>query len=227
MQIGMLLFPQLTQLDLTGPFEVLSRMPGATVHLVAKTLDPVTAEGGLRLLPSTTFATVPAIDLLFVPGGWGQVAATDDAQTLDWIRTTGERAKWVTSTCTGSLLLGAAGLLQGYRATTHWGFIDLLSLVGATPVEERVVVDRNRFTGAGVTAGIDITLRIASEIAGREVAEMIQLQIEYDPDPPFRAGHPRVASSALVAKARERIATRYEARKAQLSSRSIQHDSPG
>jgi cyclohexyl-isocyanide hydratase len=219
LQIGMLLFPQLTQLDFTGPYEVLWRLPDAHVHLVAKTLEPVPAEGGLRLCPSTTFGSVPALDLLFVPGGWGQDLATDDADTVDWIRTTGERAKWVTSACTGSLLLGAAGLLQGYRATTHWGFLDLLPLVGATPVSERVVIDRNRFTGAGVTAGIDIALTIASEIAGREVAESIQLQIEYDPDPPFRAGHPRVAPQELVAAARERIAKRYEARKAQLSKR--------
>lgn len=220
MQIGMLLFPQLTQLDLTGPFEVLSRIPGATTHLVAKSLDPVTAEGGLRLCPSTTFASVPAIDLLFVPGGWGQFLATDDSETLDWVRSAGERAKWVSSACTGSLLLGAASLLRGYRATTHWGFMDLLPLVGATPVTERVVIDRNRFTGAGVTAGIDIALAIASEVAGRAAAEMIQLQIEYDPEPPFRAGHPRVASPELVAMVRERIASRYAQRKAQLSKRS-------
>lgn len=219
LQIGMLLFPQLTQLDFTGPYEVLWRLPDAQVHLVAKTLEPVPAEGGLRLCPSTTFNSVPALDLLFVPGGWGQYLATDDAETVDWIRTTGERAKWITSACTGSLLLGAAGLLQGYRATSHWGFLDLLSLVGATPVSERVVIDRNRFTGAGVTAGIDIALTIASEIAGPDVAQSIQLQIEYDPDPPFRAGHPRVASPELVATARERIAKRYEARKAQLSKR--------
>ena len=220
LQIGMLLFPQLTQLDFTGPYEVFWRLPDVQVHLVAKTLDPVPAEGGLHLCPSITFERVPPIDLLFVPGGWGQYLATDDAETVDWIRTTGERAKWVTSACTGSLLLGAAGLLQGYRATTHWGFMDLLPLVGATPVHERVVVDRNRFTGGGVTAGIDIALQIASEVAGRETAEMIQLQIEYDPDPPFRSGHPRVASAELVAAARERIAKRHEARKAQLEKRS-------
>jgi cyclohexyl-isocyanide hydratase len=219
LQIGMLLFPQLTQLDFTGPYEVLWRLPDAQVHIVAKTLDSVPAEGGLRLCPSTTFASAPPIDLLFVPGGWGQFIATDDAGTLDWLRTTGERAKYVASACTGSLLLGAAGLLQGYRATTHWGFLDLLPLVGATPVEERVVVDRNRFTGAGVTAGIDIALTIASELAGRQTAEMIQLQIEYDPAPPFHAGHPRVASAELVATARERIAKRHDARKTQLMKR--------
>lgn len=216
MQIGMLLFPQLTQLDLTGPFEVLSRIPGAHVHLVAKTLDPVTAEGGLRLCPSTTFAGVPAVDLLFVPGGWGQVAATDDTETLAWVRSTGERAKWVTSACTGSLLLGAAGLLRGYRAATHWAFMDLLPLVGAIPTDERVVVDRNRMTSGGVTAGIDIALTIASEVAGREVAELIALQIEYDPEPPFRSGHPRVAAPEIVATMRERIAPRYAQRKTQL-----------
>lgn len=219
MQIGMLLFPQLTQLDLTGPFEVLSRIPGATVHLVAKTLDPIAAEGGLRLLPSTTFTTVPAIDLLFVPGGWGQVAATEDKETIDWIRTTGERARWVTSACTGSLLLGAAGLLEGYRAATHWAFMDLLPLVGAIPTAKRVVIDRNRMTSGGVTAGIDIALTIVTEVAGREAAEMIQLQLEYDPEPPFRSGHPNVARPELVAKVRERVAARWAERKAQLANR--------
>jgi cyclohexyl-isocyanide hydratase len=216
MQIGMLLFPQLTQLDLTGPHEVFARLPDARVHLVAKKDTPVTSETGMSILPTTTFAELPAPDVLFIPGGYGQIAATDDAETLAWVRTAGEQAKWVTSTCTGSLLLGAAGLLRGYRATTHWAFHDLLSLVGAIPVEERVVIDRNRITGGGVTAGIDAALAIIAIVAGRDAAEQIQLQIEYDPVPPFDAGHPRVASKALVEQMRERVAPRYAERRTQL-----------
>ena len=215
----MLLFDQLTQLDLTGPHEVLARLPGATVNLVAKTRDPVRSETGLAIVPTATFADVPRADLLFVPGGWGQVAAGDDAETLAWLRTVGASATWVTSACTGALLLGVAGLLDGYRATTHWAFHDLLALVGATPVAERVVVDRNRITGGGVTAGIDAALIIAERTHGRAVAEAIQLQLEYDPQPPFHAGHPRTADPALVEKARERVAARYDARKKQLETR--------
>jgi cyclohexyl-isocyanide hydratase len=216
MQIGMLLFPQLTQLDLTGPHEVFARLPGAKVHLVAKKDLPVTSETGLSILPTTTFAELPAPDVLFIPGGYGQIAATDDPETLAWVRAAGERAKWVTSACTGSLLLGAAGLLRGYRATTHWAFHDLLSLIGATPVAERVVIDRNRITGGGVTAGIDAALAIVGAVAGRDAAEQIQLQIEYDPAPPFGAGHPRVASQPLVDQMRERVAPRYAERRTQL-----------
>ncbi|HUS27655.1 MAG TPA: DJ-1/PfpI family protein [Kofleriaceae bacterium] len=217
MNIGMLLFPRVTQLDLTGPYEVLTRIPGAIVHVVAKTRDPVAVEvGGLQLVPTTTFSEAPPIDLLFVPGGGGQVDATDDNETLDWVHATGEKARWVTSACTGSLLLGAAGLLTGYRAATHWAFMDLLSLVGAIPTAKRIVVDRNRMTSGGVTAGIDIAFTIASEVAGRDVAELIQLQLEYDPEPPFRAGHPNVASPDLVARVRERVAQRYGQRLEQL-----------
>jgi len=212
----MLLFDQLTQLDLTGPHEVLARLPGATVHLVARTRDPARSETGLAILPTASFADVPRADVLFVPGGWGQVAAGDDAETVGWLRAVGASATWVTSACTGALLLGIAGLLDGYRATTHWAFHDLLALVGATPVAERVVVDRNRITGGGVTAGIDAALIIAERTHGRAAAEAIQLQLEYDPQPPFQAGHPRTADPALVEKARERVAARYEARKRQL-----------
>jgi cyclohexyl-isocyanide hydratase len=218
MNIGMVLFPRVTQLDLTGPYEVLARIPGATVHVVAKTRDPVPVEvGGLQLVPTTTFSEAPPVDLLFVPGGGGQVDATEDSETLDWIHATGEKARWITSACTGSLLLGAAGLLKGYRAATHWAFMELLPLVGAIPTNKRVVVDRNRMTSGGVTAGIDIALTIASETAGRETAELIQLYIEYDPEPPFRSGHPNVASPELVAQVRERVAKRYGERQDLLS----------
>ena len=215
----MLLFDQLTQLDLTGPHVVRARLPGASVHVVAKTREPVRSETGLALVPTATFADVPRADVLFVPGGWGQVAAGDDAETVDWLRAVGATATWVTSACTGALLLGAAGLLDGYRATTHWAFHDLLTLVGATPVAERVVVDRNRITGGGVTAGIDAALIIAERTHGRAVAEAVQLQIEYDPQPPFHAGHPRTADPALVEHARQRMAARHEARKQQLEAR--------
>src|SRR3982750_1880783 len=180
MQIGMLLFPDLTQLDLTGPHEVLSRVPGATVHLVARTAAPVASETRLGILPSPTFAQLPRVDLLFVPGGFGQIAAADDAETIAWLRAAAAGARWGTSACTGSLLLGAAGLLDGYRAATHWAFMDLLPLVGAIPDPRRIVVDRNRITGGGVTAGIDVALQIAAEVAGPEVAQQIQLQLEYD-----------------------------------------------
>jgi cyclohexyl-isocyanide hydratase len=217
LQIGMLLFPRLTQLDLTGPHEVLVRIPDVEMHLVAKTLAPVTSETGLTIIPTATFATAPPIDLLFVPGGAGQIEAAEDAETLAWLKAAGERARWVTSACTGSLLLGCAGLLNGYRAATHWAFMDLLPLVGAIPTNRRVVIDRNRMTCGGVTAGIDIAFHIATEIAGRGVAERIQLALEYDPEPPFRSGHPNVATLELVSQVRELVAARYAQRSAQLA----------
>jgi cyclohexyl-isocyanide hydratase len=212
LQIGMLLFPKLTQLDFTGPQEVLARIPGTQVHHVAKTREPIVAETGLVFLPSATFADVPQVDLLFVPGGSGQNQASEDAATVDWLRQVGAHARWVTSTCTGALLLGVAGLLRGYRATTHWAFHDLLPLVGAIPVDDRVVVDRNRLTAGGISAGIDIALTIAAELAGRDVAEAIQLELEYHPAPPFSAGHPSVARPELVARAREKTAARHAQR---------------
>lgn len=218
MNIAMLLYPRLTQLDLTGPFEVLSRLPGAQVQLVAATRDPVTAEGGLTIVPSATFADAAPADLIFAPGGSGQIQANEDPATIEYLRAAGARAKWITSACTGALLLGAAGLLRGYRAATHWAFMDLLPLVGATPVEQRVVIDRNRITGGGVTAGIDIALTIAAEVAGREVAEQLQLHIEYDPQPPMSSGHPRTAAPELVKRMREQMAARHEQRRLQLAA---------
>jgi cyclohexyl-isocyanide hydratase len=219
MKIGMLLFPALTQLDLTGPHEVLARLPGATTYLVARTRAPVTSETGLTIVPTATFAELPAVDLVFAPGGVGQIAATDDDETVAWLAQVGATARWVTSACTGALLLGAAGLLDGYRAATHWAFLDLLPLVGATPDPARVVVDRNRITGGGVTAGIDVALRIAALACGQAVAEQLALQLEYDPQPPFCAGHPRSAAPALVARARAAVADRHAARRAQLERR--------
>jgi cyclohexyl-isocyanide hydratase len=205
LHVGMLLFPDLTQLDLTGPFEVFHRIPGATVHLIWKDPGPVRAQGGLGIVPTTTLRACPALDVLFVPGGYGQVALRDDPEVLSFLATQGTKARWVTSVCTGSLLLGAAGLLEGYEATTHWAYVDLLPAFGARPVKRRVVVDRNRVTAGGVTAGIDFGLRIAAEIAGEPFARRVQLGLEYDPDPPFRSGHPDVAEPALVEAVRASI----------------------
>lgn len=217
LQLGMLLYPGLTQLDLTGPFEVLSRLPGATMHLVWKDLAPVRADTGLALLPTTTLADCPPLDLIFIPGGGGQVAVMDDDDVLDFVATQGERARWVTSVCTGALVLGAAGLLAGYRAATHWAFLPLLGLFGATPTEERVVVDRNRITAGGVTAGIDFGLRVVAEVAGADVARRIELYLEYDPAPPFGCGHPRRAPAELVASIRDELAARYAVRQEQIT----------
>jgi cyclohexyl-isocyanide hydratase len=206
LSVGMVLFPGLTQLDLAGPYEVLARMPGATVYLVADTLAPVRTERGLTITPDATFDDVPPLDIICVPGGPGVDPLMEDARLLDFLQSQAQRARYVTSVCTGALLLGAAGLLQGYRATTHWLSLDLLPLFGAVPVKQRVVVDRNRLTGGGVTAGIDLGLAVAAELCGRAVAEEIQLTIEYDPAPPFQSGSPRTAPPAVlerVTRARE------------------------
>lgn len=199
-RIGFLLFPNITQLDLTGPHEVLSKLPGAKVHLIWKTLEPVKAVGGLTILPDTTLANCPQLDLICVPGGPGMTALMLDQDVLAFLRKQAERARYITSVCTGSLVLGAAGLLKGKKAATHWTAMDVLPALGATPVEERVVIDGNLITGGGVTAGIDFGFKVAAEVAGEEVAKQIQLQIEYDPAPPFDSGHPRSADPALVEK---------------------------
>jgi cyclohexyl-isocyanide hydratase len=214
--IGMLLYPGLTQLDLRGPFELLRHLPDAKIHLVWKDTKPVFADSGLGLLPTTTFAEVPPVDLLFVPGGAGQIELTSDADVLEFLRAQGERAKYVTSVCTGAFLLGAAGLLRGYRATTHWASMDLLPLVGAIPVQERVVVDRNRITAGGVTAGIDFGLRIIAQLAGDDAAKRAQLRLEYDPSPPFQSGHPRVADPDVVEAVKSGFSDRIARRAAEL-----------
>src|SRR3954470_21958228 len=205
LHIGMLLYPRLTQLDLTGPFEVLHRVPDTRVHLVWKDTQPVQADSGLGLVPTTSFADCPPLDIVFVPGGIGQVALMTDPAVLDFLRHHGKTARYVTSVCTGALVLGAAGLLDGYRAATHWAFVDLLAVFGARHEPGRVVVDRNRITGGGVTAGIDFALRLAAELAGEDVARSIQLSLEYNPAPPFDSGHPDVADPALVTQVRTRI----------------------
>jgi cyclohexyl-isocyanide hydratase len=207
----MLLFPNLTQLDLTGPFEVLVRVPDAKVHLLWKTRDPVVADSGMAILPSATLSESPALDVVFVPGGGGVTPLLDDPEVLSFLRAQSERARYVTSVCTGSLLLGAAGLLRGYQATTHWAYMDLLSMVGAKPTKGRVVVDRNRVTGGGVTSGIDFALRLATLLSTEDAAKVIQLSIEYDPEPPYR-GHPDHAEPKHVEAVRRRFEAAYKAR---------------
>jgi cyclohexyl-isocyanide hydratase len=205
LHIGMLLFPGLTQLDLTGPFEVLHRVPGAEVHLLWKTLDPVAADSKMRFLPDTTLAACPPLDVLFVPGGAGQNALMQDREALEFLAAQGRAARYVTSVCTGSLLLGAAGLLDGYEAATHWAYMELLPLFGARPVRKRVVIDRNRITGGGVTAGIDFGLRLAAELASEGFAKGVQLALEYDPEPPFHCGNPASADPEILAAVRARF----------------------
>lgn len=205
-RVAMLLFPNLTQLDLTGPYEVLTRLPGAEVSLVWKSLDSVISSTGLRLTPTTTLLEAAAADILFIPGGNGLVPLLRDPEIIEFVRQRAATARYVTAVCTGSLLLGAAGLLEGYRATTHWAYHDFLERCGAIPVRERVVIDRNRITAGGVTAGIDFALKLAAEIAGEQAARGIQLGLEYDPEPPFDSGVPERASPELVRIVRDRFA---------------------
>ncbi len=214
--VGFILFPGLTQLDFTGPFEVLcrlgtppstsvpSRFGEARTHVVAKTLDPVVSDRGLAIMPTCTFAICPPLDLICVPGGAGVADALADRETIDFIRSRGNDARYVTSVCMGAFLLGAAGFLAGRRAATHWAYVDLLPLVGATHGKERVVRDGNVVTAAGVSAGIDFALSLVGEIAGPEVARAIQLGIEYDPQPPFAAGHPDKAPTEAEVLMRKR-----------------------
>jgi len=208
----MLIFPDMTQLDFTGPYEVFAQLPGSQVHVIAKSLEPVAAIGGLRFLPDTAMDDTPQLDLLFVAGGPGVGALMEDRATLEFLRRQAEQARYVTAVCTGALVLGAAGLLKGYRATTHWLSMELLPLFGAEAVADRVVIDRNRITGGGVTAGIDFALTIAKEVAGEDAAKSIQLLIEYDPAPPFACGHPDTADTAVVDAVRRRLAPMQAAR---------------
>lgn len=201
-RIGLLIFPNITQLDATGPYEVFIKFPDAEVRLIWKNLEPVTAGGGMLLTPDTTFAGCPQLDLICVPGGAGMNPLMNDDETLDFIRAQAAGAKYVTSVCTGSLVLGAAGLLKGKRATSHWMSIEMLEAFGATPVAERVVRDGNIITGGGVTAGIDFALTIAAEVMGEDAARGLQLGLEYDPQPPFDSGSPSMAAPQLVERTR-------------------------
>jgi cyclohexyl-isocyanide hydratase len=210
--IGILLFPRVTQLDATGPAQVLARTPGATLHIIWKTRDPVPTDAGFSIVPTTTFADCPQLDVICVPGGGGQVDLMSDDETLDFLRKQAAGARYVTSVCTGSLVLGAAGLLKGYRSACHWASRDLLAAFGAIPVAERVVRDRNRISGGGVTAGIDFGLTLLAELAGEEVARSVQLGLEYDPQPPFESGSPEKAGVERVKRVREQMSPMLERR---------------
>jgi cyclohexyl-isocyanide hydratase len=205
--IGFVIYPGITQLDFTGPFEVLSRIgtppslsvqskfANAKVHVAAKSMIPVGSDRGLAVMPTCTFKDTPPLDLICVPGGSSLADVLDDRETIDFIAQQGRQAQYVTSVCVGALLLGAAGLLKGRRANTHWAYADLLPLVGARHDNERVVRDGNVITSAGVSAGIDFAFSVVAELAGSDVARAIQLAIEYDPEPPFDSGHPSKASA--------------------------------
>ena len=199
--IGFVIFPDLTQLDFTGPQLVLARLPDSAMHIVAKTADPVPSDSGLSLMPTHTFTNCPPLDLICVPGGLrGVIDAMADRDLIEFVQRQARTAKYVTSVCTGAFILGAAGLLKGRRVTTHWAFTELLPLVGATHEKRRVVRDANLITAGGVTSGIDFGLQVVADIAGEAVARSIQLSIEYDPDPPFASGHPdRAAAETLAA----------------------------
>jgi cyclohexyl-isocyanide hydratase len=220
-RINMILFAGLTQLDLTGPHEVLVRMPGARIELVGESLAPVVSARGLAIVPTATRQSVAPADLLVVPGGRGVDQAIIDPAWVSFMREAAASARWVFGICTGTLLLGAAGVLRGRRATGHWLARDLLSRFGANVCDERIVIDGNIYTSGGVTAGIDMALRVVADLAGEETAKRIQLQIEYDPEPPFRAGTPFVAAPGLVASLRQEDAerrTRLEAAVAQAAA---------
>jgi cyclohexyl-isocyanide hydratase len=206
LQIGMLVFPKVTQLDLTGPVQVFSSLPGAKLHLIWKRIEPVPSDSVLTLTPTTTFADCPQLDVICVPGGVGTDDMVNDEEMLDFLRRQAAGAKYITSVCTGSLVLGAAGLLRGFRAATHWSAMDYLEKFGAVPTKTRVCVDRNRITGGGVTAGIDFALTLVSLLVDRTTAQAIQLRLEYNPAPPFNAGSPDTAPPEILALMKEKIA---------------------
>src|SRR5258707_13225418 len=212
LHIGSLLFEGIDQIDLTGPFEVLSRIPNATYRIYARTSDPVRDLKGLRLMPDAALADAPPLDILHVPGGFGQEALMDDTEVLGWIRQQAAGACSIFSVCTGALLCGAAGLLKGRRATTHWASFHLLPFFGAIPVNERVVVDGAWVFAAGATAGIDGALRLAAELRGDAAAQAIQLHMVYAPEPPFGSGTPETAPTAILDQARGSVARITEQR---------------
>ncbi|HEX3505747.1 MAG TPA: DJ-1/PfpI family protein [Xanthobacteraceae bacterium] len=203
LQIGSLIFDRLDQIDLTGPFEVFSRIPNSTYRIYGKNTAPLRDLRGLHMMADATLAEAPQLDLLHIPGGFGQEAVMEDQEILGWIRQQAKGARCVFSVCTGALILGAAGLLRGRRVTTHWNSIDLLPYFGATPVNERVVRDGHIVSAAGVTAGIDGALRVAADLRGDDVAQGIQLVIAYAPEPPFASGTPETAPPAVLARAKE------------------------
>jgi cyclohexyl-isocyanide hydratase len=199
MKIGFLIFQNVTQLDFTAPFEVFARMPDAEVLLISKDMTPVISDKGLAILPTHTIQNCPQLDLICVPGGGGVNQVIEDEISLNFLKQQAQKAQYITSVCTGSLVLAVAGLLDGYKATTHWLSIDLLrKFKHIEVIEERVVKDRNRFTGGGVTAGIDFALTVAAEIYGENIAKEIQLMIEYNPQPPFQSGSPRLVDADIL-----------------------------
>jgi cyclohexyl-isocyanide hydratase len=213
LNIGILIFPKVTQLDATGPAQMLARVPGARIHMIWKTRDPVPTDAGFSIVPNATFADCPQLDLVCVPGGTGQIELMTDQETLDFLRRQAAGARYVTSVCTGSLVLGAAGLLKGYKSACHWAWRHMLADFGAIPVAERVVRDRNRISGGGVTAGIDFGLTVAAELAGEEAAKSIQLGFEYDPQPPFDCGSPEKAGPERVARMRQQLSGLLDVRR--------------
>ncbi|WP_201196967.1 isonitrile hydratase [Pseudomonas fluorescens] len=218
LQIGFLLFPQVQQLDLTGPYDVLASLPDVKVHLIWKDLQPVTASTGLVLHPTATFADCPALDVICIPGGSGVGRLMEDEETLAFIKAQAAQARYVTSVCTGSLVLGAAGLLKGKRATTHWAYHELLAPLGAIAVKDRVVRDGNLLTGGGITAGIDFALTLAAELFDEDTAQLVQLQLEYAPAPPFDSGSPQTAPASVLEEANRRTAQSRQQR-AQITDR--------
>ncbi len=216
--IGILCFPAVQQLDLTAPYEIFASAADTKVHLVWKTTQPLRSATGLMLIPDTTFADAPAFDVLCVPGGVGTNDLVTDEETLDFLRRQAATARYVTSVCTGALVLGAAGLLRGKRATTHWNAVDLLARFGAVATPGRVVRDGSLFTAGGVTSGIDFALVVLAEIAGRDEAELVQLCVEYAPEPPFASGTPDEARPRILAAARERLSKSRAAREAILAA---------
>lgn len=203
--IGFVVFPNVTQLDFTGPLQVLSRVPGAKTYLIWKRIEPVASDTVLTITPTTTFADCPQLDVICVPGGFGTDALLNDHDTLAFLRKQATGARYVTSVCTGSLVLAAAGLLDGYKAATHWSAMPFLGTLGVTAEKTRVCVDRNRITGGGVTAGIDFGLTLAERLSDRTTAEMIQLTLEYNPAPPFNSGSPDTAPAEVLERMKQRL----------------------
>jgi cyclohexyl-isocyanide hydratase len=212
LHIGSLIFPKLDQADFTGPFEIFSRIPDSTYDIIGRETKPIRDVRGLILVPEKTFSEVPPLDLLHIPGGAGQEMLMDDEVTLSFVREQAVAARYIFAVCTGALVLGAAGLLKGRKVTTHWAAFDLLKYFGGVPVNERVVIDGNLVTTAGVTAGIDGALRVAALLRGDQTAQEIQLGIQYAPEPPFNSGTPESAPPDILAAVRTRLQPLSDAR---------------
>lgn len=217
LNFGILAFPDVQQLDLTGPYEVFASASGTEVHLIWKDLEPIQASTGLTLRPTMTFANCPPLDVFCVPGGSGVNGLLPDDMVLNFVRDQAKKARYITSVCTGALVLGAAGLLKGKRATTHWNALDFLSRFGAITIDERIAQDGNLITAGGVTSGIDFGLTVIGALLGQTEAEIVQLSLEYAPAPPFSSGTPKEACSNVLNSARQRLSESREAREKLLS----------